>query len=122
VAGRHPLAKARGRQHSEAPGRFDLWITGTLQSMTREQAKERLLALGAKVSASVSKSTSFVVVGAEPGSKAARARELGIPLVDEQGLYFARDKMKLLRISGKSWTAITSLTSIGRLSNAQAGV
>jgi hypothetical protein len=37
-------------------------------------------------------------------------------------VYFARDKMKLLRISGKSWTAITSLTSIGRLSNAQAGV
>jgi hypothetical protein len=37
-------------------------------------------------------------------------------------LYFARDKMKLLRISGKSWTAITSSTSIGRLSNAQAGV
>ena len=61
-------------------------ITGTLQSMTREQAKERLLALGAKVSVSVSKSTSFVVVGAEPGSKAARARELGIPLLDEQGL------------------------------------
>jgi DNA ligase (NAD+) len=61
-------------------------ITGTLQSMTREQAKERLLALGAKVSTSVSKSTSFVVVGAEPGSKADQARELGIPLVDEQGL------------------------------------
>jgi TnpA family transposase len=37
-------------------------------------------------------------------------------------VYFARDKMKLLRISGKSWTAITSSTSIGRLSNAQAGV
>jgi DNA ligase (NAD+) len=61
-------------------------ITGTLQSMTREQAKERLLALGAKVSTSVSKSTSFVVVGAEPGSKADQARELGIPVVDEQGL------------------------------------
>jgi DNA ligase (NAD+) len=61
-------------------------ITGTLQSMTREQARERLLALGAKVSTSVSKSTSFVVVGAEPGSKADQARELGIPVVDEQGL------------------------------------
>ena len=60
-------------------------ITGTLQSMTREQAKEQLLALGAKVSTSVSKSTSFVVVGAEPGSKAGQARELGIPMVNEQG-------------------------------------
>jgi DNA ligase (NAD+) len=75
----------------ESPHQCKAWpfarvITGTLQSMTREQAKERLLALGAKVSTSVSKSTSFVVVGAEPGSKAARARELGIPVVDEQGL------------------------------------
>jgi hypothetical protein len=42
--------------------------------------------------------------------------------VPRADLYFARDKMKLLRISGKSWTAITSSTSIGRLSNAQAGV
>lgn len=61
-------------------------ITGTLQSMTREQAKERLQALGAKVSSSVSKNTSFVVVGVEPGSKAERARELEIPTLDEEGL------------------------------------
>lgn len=61
-------------------------ITGTLKSMTREQAKERLQAAGAKVSSSVSKNTSFVVVGAEPGSKAEHARELGIPILDEQGL------------------------------------
>ena len=61
-------------------------LTGTLQSMTREQAEEALTARGAKVAGSVSKKTSFVVAGAEAGSKLARARELGIPVLDEEGL------------------------------------
>ncbi len=58
-------------------------LTGTLSSMTREEAKERLEALGAKVSGSVSKKTSYVVVGADPGSKYDKALQLGIPVLDE---------------------------------------
>jgi len=61
-------------------------LTGTLSSMTRDEATERLQALGAKVSGSVSKKTSYVVVGADPGSKAERAAELGVPLLDEAAL------------------------------------
>jgi DNA ligase (NAD+) len=58
-------------------------VTGTLESMTREEAQEALVALGAKVSKSVSKKTSFVVVGADPGSKAQKAGELGVRVLDE---------------------------------------
>jgi DNA ligase (NAD+) len=61
-----------------------LVVTGTLESMTREEAQEALVALGAKVSKSVSKKTSFVVVGAEPGSKARKAEELGVRVLDEK--------------------------------------
>ncbi|HYB65029.1 MAG TPA: NAD-dependent DNA ligase LigA [Steroidobacteraceae bacterium] len=61
-------------------------LTGTLESMTREEAEAALTARGAKVSGSVSKKTSFVVAGAEAGSKLARARELGIPVLDEEEL------------------------------------
>jgi DNA ligase (NAD+) len=61
-------------------------LTGTLGSMTREQAGEALRALGAKLSASVSKQTNFVVAGAEAGSKLARARKLGVTVLDETGL------------------------------------
>jgi DNA ligase (NAD+) len=61
-------------------------LTGTLLAMTREAASEGLAALGAKVSGSVSKRTSYVVAGAEAGSKLAKARELGVPVLDEAGL------------------------------------
>ena len=59
---------------------------GTLAVMGREAAKEQLEALGAKVAGSVSKKTSFVVAGAEAGSKLARAEELGVPIWDEARL------------------------------------
>ncbi|TLZ63079.1 MAG: NAD-dependent DNA ligase LigA [Gammaproteobacteria bacterium] len=59
-------------------------ITGTLSSMTREQAQEALTARGAKVTASVSKKTSYIVAGGEAGSKLARAEELGVPVLNEQ--------------------------------------
>jgi DNA ligase (NAD+) len=59
-------------------------ITGSLVAMTREQAAEALAARGAKVAGSVSRKTSFVIAGGEAGSKLAKARELGIPLLDEQ--------------------------------------
>ena len=58
-------------------------LTGTLASMSRDDAKEKLEALGAKVSGSVSKKTNFVVAGAEAGSKLDRARELGVAVLDE---------------------------------------
>jgi DNA ligase (NAD+) len=58
-------------------------LTGTLASMTREAAKDAIERLGGKVVGSVSKSTSFVVVGEEPGSKAEKARALGITALDE---------------------------------------
>jgi DNA ligase (NAD+) len=58
-------------------------ITGTLTSMSREQATAALERLGAKVAASVSKKTTGVVVGTEPGSKAEKARTLGVPILDE---------------------------------------
>ncbi|QSA95711.1 NAD-dependent DNA ligase LigA [Methylococcus sp. EFPC2] len=61
-------------------------LTGTLESLTRDQAKEKLQALGAKVSGSVSKKTSYVVAGTEAGSKLAKAQELGVEILDESGL------------------------------------
>lgn len=59
-------------------------LTGTLAAMPRDEARDRLTALGAKVSGSVSKKTDYVVVGAEPGSKATRAGELGVAVLDEE--------------------------------------
>lgn len=61
-------------------------LTGTLAQMTRDEAKERLEALGAKVAGSVSKKTSFVVAGTEAGSKLTKATELGIDVWDEDRL------------------------------------
>ena len=58
-------------------------ITGTLTAMTRDQAEAALKRLGAKVAGSVSKKTTGVIVGAEAGSKAEKARELGVPTLDE---------------------------------------
>jgi DNA ligase (NAD+) len=54
--------------------------------MSREEAAERIQALGGKVTSSVSRKTDWVVVGRDPGSKADKARELGLPTLDESGL------------------------------------
>lgn len=61
-------------------------LTGTLPTMGRDQAKDLLEAAGAKVAGSVSKKTSYVVAGADAGSKLAKAEELGVPVLDEAGL------------------------------------
>ncbi|MBM9619198.1 NAD-dependent DNA ligase LigA [Streptomyces zhihengii] len=60
-------------------------VTGTLENHTRDGAKEALQALGAKVAGSVSKKTSFVVVGDNPGSKYDKAVQLKVPVLDEPG-------------------------------------
>jgi DNA ligase (NAD+) len=61
-------------------------LTGTLPSMTREEAQAELEARQGKVTSSVSKKTSYVVVGASPGSKLAKAEQLGVPLLDQDAL------------------------------------
>ena len=58
-------------------------LTGTLPTLKREEAEQKILAAGGKVSGSVSKKTSYVLVGAEAGSKLEKARELGVPVIDE---------------------------------------
>ena len=61
-------------------------LTGTLASLSRSEAKARLTALGARVTSSVSKATDIVIVGANPGSKAAKADSLGVTIWDEEDL------------------------------------
>jgi len=61
-------------------------LTGTFTSMSRNEAKAALQALGAKVSGSVSKKTDYVVVGENPGSKAEKAEQLGVEILSEQRL------------------------------------
>ena len=58
-------------------------FTGELESMTRDEAKEKIRALGGDVSSSVSKITSYVIVGKNPGSKYDKARELGVKTIKE---------------------------------------
>ena len=71
----------------EQPLNGQTWVlTGTLSGMTRDQAKEKLEQLGARVAGSVSKKTACVVAGEAAGSKLAKAEQLGVPVLDEEGL------------------------------------
>jgi DNA ligase (NAD+) len=61
-------------------------LTGTLPTLSRDQAAALIKSHGGKVSDSVSKKTSYVVVGDTPGSKATKAAQLNVPILDEAGL------------------------------------
>ena len=92
------ITKLQSELHDPSSPNFHRWltpeqyaakkvvVTGTLDSMTREQAQEALTARGAKVAASVSKKTSYLVAGREAGSKLAKAQALGIEVLDEAAL------------------------------------
>lgn len=69
-------------------------ITGTLSTLSRDAAKELLIGLGAKVAGSVSAKTSYVVVGADPGSKLDKAEKLNIPILDEEAFLALVAKLK----------------------------
>ena len=87
-AGVH-LASASTEPAAEQPLRGTTFVlTGTLSGMTREQAEEAIAARGGRVTGSVSKKTTYVVVGTDPGSKLTRAREIGVTVLDEAA--FAR--------------------------------
>jgi DNA ligase (NAD+) len=58
-------------------------VTGTLDTLSRDEAKKKIKELGGKVAAAVSKNTDYVVVGSDPGSKFEKAQELGVEILDE---------------------------------------
>jgi DNA ligase (NAD+) len=60
-------------------------VTGSLEGFSRDEAREAILSRGGKAAGSVSKKTSYVVVGESPGSKAETAAQLGVPILDEAG-------------------------------------
>jgi DNA ligase (NAD+) len=81
------VAEERGESDGERPLEgFTFVLTGKLDSMTRPQAEERLRALGASVTSSVSKKTSAVIAGLDAGSKADKATQLNVPLLEESSI------------------------------------
>jgi DNA ligase (NAD+) len=60
-------------------------VTGSLQHFSRDGAKEAIVSRGGKAASSVSRKTDYVVVGESPGSKADKAEQLGLPVLDEAG-------------------------------------
>jgi len=93
LIGRLRAAGLTLEEEGPAPGEVEgplagrtLVLTGTLPSLTREEAKERIEAAGGKVTGSVSKKTDYLVAGADAGSKLAKAEKLGTEILDEQRL------------------------------------
>ena len=91
LIGRLRAAGLRFEQEGARPGEGPLAassfvLTGSLPNLTREEATERILAAGGRVTSSVSKKTDYVVVGESPGSKLEKAERLGTEILDEDGL------------------------------------
>jgi len=82
----HPAREASLPRAAQPLAGKTLVLTGTLPSLSREEATARIMAAGGKVAGSVSKKTSYVVAGADPGSKYEKAVSLGIPVLDQDGL------------------------------------
>ena len=98
-----------------------LVLTGTLPELTREEAAAMIKAAGGKVVSSVSKKTDYVVAGENPGSKLAKAEELGVEILDEAGLrkmlggLTGRVSKRLRRRRsgpGRWWAALRSADSV----------
>jgi DNA ligase (NAD+) len=81
-AGVNPVEKGEARTLPLSGVEFV--ITGTLNSFSREEAQERIKALGGTAKDNLTKKTNYLVVGAEPGSKVAKAQELGIKQLNEE--------------------------------------
>lgn len=85
-AGVHAQVEQRAPGGGQRLAGRTLVLTGTMPNWTRDEATRHILAAGGKVSASVSKKTSWVVAGEDAGSKLVKARDLGVPVLDEDGL------------------------------------
>ncbi|MDN5347170.1 MAG: ligase [Clostridia bacterium] len=87
AAGVNMVAGGSGAEGAPGPLAGKTFVlTGTLPTLTRQEAEELIMKAGGKVSSSVSRRTDYVVVGEKPGSKYEKARELGIAILDEAGL------------------------------------
>jgi DNA ligase (NAD+) len=80
------MAAAQGAAAARPLTGVTVVVTGTLPSLTRDEASEAVTALGGKVASSVSRKTDFLVAGENAGSKYDKAASLGIPVLDEAGL------------------------------------
>ncbi len=97
AVGVHPVPVVRvASTDSELPLAGKTFVlTGTLQKRTRPEAEALIKKLGGKITGSVSKSTAYVVAGADPGSKLAKAQQLNIPILDEDALeHLTQDQPK----------------------------
>jgi DNA ligase (NAD+) len=86
VAGVWPKGEKPSRRQTGPLTGMTLVVTGTLPGLSRDAARQLIVAGGGKVTDSVSKKTDYLVVGAEPGSKLAKARSLGVKVIDEAQL------------------------------------
>jgi DNA ligase (NAD+) len=84
-AGGVRLAEERDESVPRSLEGMSIVVTGSLERWSRDEAKEAIMARGGRAAGSVSKKTAFVVVGDAPGSKAEKAGELGVPVLDEDG-------------------------------------